>query len=157
FSKRAPESAELGGFLSIAQGLNTICAAADAFLAEVEKEAEALANGDLSRLIERKFEGRFASVANNLNQAAHALAGAIGQASRASDGARAQAGLIFDDANELSRRSQMQAAQLEETAAAVVEITESVRSNASTAEAVAAATVDVARRAEAGGKLAGDA
>ncbi len=157
FSKRAPESAELGGFLSIAQGLNSICAAADSFLGEVEKEAEALANGDLSRQIERKFEGRFATVANNLNQAAQALAGAIGQASRASDGARAQAGLIFEDANELSRRSQMQAAQLEETAAAVVEITESVRANASTAEAVAAATVDVARRAEAGGKLAGDA
>lgn len=32
FSKRAPESAELGGFLSIAQGLNSICAAADSFL-----------------------------------------------------------------------------------------------------------------------------
>lgn len=157
FSKRAPETDELGGFLNIARGLNSICAAADAFLAEVEGEAEAMANGDLTRRIDKPFQGRFATVANNLNHAADALAGAIGEASRASEGASEQAALIHQDASEMSRRSQLQAARLEETAAAIVEMTESVRTNAASAETVARATVDVAKRAEASGQLAGEA
>ena len=157
FSKRAPETEDLGGFLNIARGLNSICAAADAFLAEVEGEAEAMANGDLTRRIDKSFQGRFATVASNLNHAAGALAGAIGEASRSSEGAREQASLIYQDANEMSRRSQLQAARLEETAAAIVEMTESVRTNASSAETVARATVDVAKRAEASGELAGQA
>ncbi|HYD89764.1 MAG TPA: methyl-accepting chemotaxis protein [Vitreimonas sp.] len=157
FSKRAPETKELGGFLNIARGLNAICAAADSFLAEVESEAEALANGDLTRRIGNDFQGRFGTVANNLNRAAEALAAAIGEASRASEGARQQASLIHRDANEMSRRSQLQAARLEETAAAIVEMSESVRTNAASAETVARATVDVAKRAEASGQLTGDA
>jgi len=74
FSKRAPEDQSLGGFLPIAQGLNSICAAAEGFLEEVERQAEALAAGDLTRRIDAPFQGRFKSVADNLSNAGVALA-----------------------------------------------------------------------------------
>jgi methyl-accepting chemotaxis protein len=157
FSKRAPESEELGAFLGVARGLNRVCAAAEGFLEEAERQAAALAEGDLSRRIPEIFEGRFARVSGNLNTAASALAEAIAEAAEASETSRSQTAAISQDTEDLSRRTQQQAASLEQTAAAMEEMAATVRQNAQNAEAAAKEAQEASQRADMGGKLAADA
>jgi methyl-accepting chemotaxis protein len=157
FSKRAPENDELGAFLGVARGLNRVCAAAEGFLEETERQAAALAEGDLSRRIPDIFEGRFARVSGNLNTAASALAEAISEAADASEASRSQTAAISQDTEDLSRRTQQQAASLEQTAAAMEEMAATVRQNAQNAEAAAKEAQEASQRADMGGKLAADA
>jgi methyl-accepting chemotaxis protein len=157
FSKRAPETEELGAFLGVARGLNRVCAAAEGFLEEAEQQAAALAEGDLSRRIPDIFEGRFARVTGNLNTASSALAEAISEAADASEASRTQTATISADTEDLSRRTQQQAASLEETAAAMEEMAATVRQNAQNAEAASKEAQEATTRADTGGKLAADA
>lgn len=157
FSKRAPENDGLGAFLDVARGLNRVCAAAEGFLEEAEKQAASLAEGDLTRRIPDIFQGRFARVAGNLNTATNALAEAISEATEASEMSRSRTAGIAADTDDLSRRTQQQAASLEETAAAMEQMAATVRQNAQNAEAAAKEAQEASQRADSGGKLAADA
>jgi methyl-accepting chemotaxis protein len=157
FSRRAPEGAELGRFQGIALALNAVCASAETFLDEVELHAARLAKGDLAHRIETPMQGRFARVSMDLNRAASALAGAIGDAAVAGQLTRERASAIHTDARDLTLRSQRQAASLVQTRSAVEQMTTSVRRNVDHAETAARSAQEASARANAGGKLAADA
>lgn len=157
FSLRAPESAELGGLVEIARGLNAVCISAESFLEEVDRAASALAEGDLTFTIASRFEGKFAVVADNLNQAGAALAGTVSEVREAAEGANNASREIRQAADDLSGRAEQQAANLEETAAALEQMTASVKQNAENSVDAARSAEEASRRAETGGKIARDA
>jgi methyl-accepting chemotaxis protein len=145
FSQRAPESEELGQFLRTAQGINAVCAEAERFLDSVDLQATALANGDLTRQITQRFEGRFAKVADNVNAATRTLREAVAEANASSGLTSERSQLILHNASDLARRGDMQAKSLAQTAAAMEEMTSSVAGCAENSRTAA----DVARQAAA--------
>ncbi|MBB3977784.1 methyl-accepting chemotaxis protein [Rhizobium azooxidifex] len=88
---------------------------------------ERLARGDLSAQIDA-IAPEYAKLREDFNQAAQALNGVIGAIAHSTDVVHGNAGGIAVAANNLSQRTEQQAASLEETAAALDEITAAVRS-----------------------------
>jgi len=122
-------------------------------VSRVGEGLEALAGGDLTvRLNEafppayRKLQGDFNAAMDQLAQTMVVINGAVG-------GIQAGSGEISHAADNLSKRTEQQAASLEETAAALDQITATVRRTADGASS-ARRTVDLARKdAETGGEV----
>lgn len=89
-----------------------------------------MASGDLSFVIDKPFAPDFEPLRTNLNEAVNQLADALGAVSLSTDQLDSGSREISHSANDLSKRTEQQAAALEETAAALDQITVNV-SNAS--------------------------
>jgi methyl-accepting chemotaxis protein len=92
----------------------------------VGQALERLANGDLTASIDT-IAPEYAKLRDDFNRAVDALAGVISAISRSTDIVHGSASGIAEAANNLSHRTEQQAASLEETAAALDEITATVR------------------------------
>ncbi|MFN3512585.1 MAG: methyl-accepting chemotaxis protein [Phenylobacterium sp.] len=118
---------------------------------------ERLAQGDLTARIEAEVGPEYEAVKHDFNVAMSQLQNTMGLVVGAAGGMKSGAAEIASAADDLSRRTEQQAASLEETAAALDEITERVRRTAGgagqarrvveTAEAGAAGSAEVVRRA----------
>ena len=87
---------------------------------------ERLANGDLTVSIDA-IAPEYAKLREDFNRAVDALSSVIGSIARSTDVVHGSASGIAEAANNLSHRTEQQAASLEETAAALDEITATVR------------------------------
>ena len=95
----------------------------------------AMAAGDLAYRIEDAFPGDYAALRDNFNAAMAALDDAVGVIGVNAVAMQAGAHEISQAADDLSRRTERQAASLEETAAALDQITATVRRTAENAQA----------------------
>ena len=101
-----------------------------------------LARGDLTCTLTRSFSSQYEGLRSDFNTAVEALNGAIGAVVIATAGIRAGTGEVALAAADLSRRTEHQAASLEQTAAALDQITTTVRK---TADCAMQASLVVAR------------
>ena len=113
---------------------------------------QALAGGDLSRRLDRSFPPGYERLRVDFNVALEKLSGVIAASLEATGMIRGGAREITDAADDLSRRTEQQAASLEETAAALDEITSTVRQTAEGADRARA----VVRRARDAAEASGD-
>jgi methyl-accepting chemotaxis protein len=90
-----------------------------------------LSKGDLTAQIEARFEGSYAEIRHNFNSAVASLKDTLGVIADSVSGLLGGAGEILTAVNSLARRTEQQAATLEETAAALDQVTATVRSSAS--------------------------
>lgn len=148
FSRRAPETEDLGQFLKITQGLNAVCAEAERFLDSVEMQATALAGGDLTRQIEEEFKGRFAKVASNVNSATRALQETVAETRHSSEMTHAHAQSILHDATDLARREERQAQSISQTSTSMEQLTASVALCADNSRTAAKTARQAAARAD---------
>ncbi|WP_312598012.1 methyl-accepting chemotaxis protein [Brevundimonas sp.] len=95
----------------------------------------AMAAGDLAYRIEEEFPGDYAALRDNFNAAMAALDEAVGVIGVNAVAMQSGAHEISSAADDLSRRTERQAASLEETAAALDQITATVRRTAENAQA----------------------
>jgi methyl-accepting chemotaxis protein len=98
-----------------------------------------LSSGDLTFRLARDFPGEYAELKQNFNSAVDSLEETlrlVGAAVSNIDGGTQE---ISSGANDLSHRTEQQAAQIEETAAALNQLTEQVHSSAENAKTAAAA------------------
>lgn len=116
-----------------------------------------LAAGNLGRRITTDLAPKAERLKRDFNEAAAALADTLGEVTEVVVGMEAGTGEIAGASMNLSRRTEQQAAALEETAAALDEITSTVRSTAESAAKVANVSTAAMQRAEAGGEVADDA
>ncbi|WP_343699489.1 methyl-accepting chemotaxis protein [Caulobacter sp.] len=107
-----------------------------------------LSAGDLTVRLSEPFAHDYEGLRADFNQAVERLEGAMAAVISAVSGLNAGAGGIATAADDLSRRSEQQAASLEETAAALDEITATVRRTADGAKEAHRAVSDA--QAEAG-------
>jgi methyl-accepting chemotaxis protein len=91
---------------------------------------EKLASGDLTWRLERELPPAYAKLGEDLNAAAAQLQQTMSVISSAVQGIHSGTGEISEASSGLARRTEQQAANLEETAAALHEITETVGSTA---------------------------
>ena len=111
----------------------------------VEDLASALArlsSGDLTCMLTRQFSSQYEGLRSDFNSAVQALHHAIGAVVVATAGIRSGTGEVAKAAADLSTRTEHQAASLEETAAALDQITATVRK---TADCAMQASLVVAR------------
>ncbi|MFD3264117.1 methyl-accepting chemotaxis protein [Phenylobacterium ferrooxidans] len=98
---------------------------------------QALSEGDLRHRMGQNFSGEYAKLGADFNKAISHLEEVMGAIAGNVSGIHAGAGEISTAADDLSRRTEQQAATLEETAAALDQITVTVRKTATGAKACA--------------------
>ncbi|WP_299146287.1 methyl-accepting chemotaxis protein [uncultured Tateyamaria sp.] len=116
-----------------------------------------LAEGDLETSLEDSFPAEYEELRDNFNMAIASLCTAMSAVSHNAESIRNETSEITTAADDLSRRTERQAATLEETAAALDELTSSVGSAAEGADAASKMSADAQSNAEQGGEIAGQA
>jgi methyl-accepting chemotaxis protein len=116
-----------------------------------------LSGGDLTAQITAEFQGAYAQIRADFNQAVDAIRDAMNQIAVATDGVRGGSEEISTAADDLSKRTEQQAASLEETAAALDEITATVRRSADGAKQASDAATEARASAETSGQVVRDA
>ncbi len=99
-------------------------------ISAISKGLEALSNGDLTHRVKLPSGDRMSEIANSFNSAVENMAGLILQVKNVASTIDGMSPKISGNANELSRRTETQAATLEQTAAAVEELSQNARSAA---------------------------
>ena len=145
------------GFLRVlSEGIHRLLEATNTSLSETRAVLAALADGDLRPRIASHMEGLFGELKHNTNATLDQLDGmvtTIRDTSAAIDHAAAEIAAGNDD---LSRRTEQQAASLEETAASMQELTSTVRQNAHSAGEANRLAYEAATIAGNGGHVVGN-
>ncbi|GFE50333.1 hypothetical protein So717_20860 [Roseobacter cerasinus] len=115
---------------------------------------QSLAEGDLTVEIEESFPEDYEKLRANFNAAIRALMDAVSAVLHNSESIHNETSEITSAADDLSKRTEKQAATLEETAAALDELTSSVKSAAEGADEASSMAVDAQTNAESGGEIA---
>jgi methyl-accepting chemotaxis protein len=116
-----------------------------------------LSAGNLSYRIDARLYGRMDGLRQTFNQVIERLEQTMRDVSIAAANVRGGAGSIRDANNELSSRTERQAAGVEETAAAITEITETVQKTATRAENVNRLVENAKRGAEKSAQIVSNA
>ncbi len=153
FSKRIGEGDKSGFMLQMAQGVNSILATSEQALGEISRILKALSQGDLTRTIEADFKGVFADLKNDSNAAIEQLRGLIWQIRDTSETINGTAREIATGNNDLSQRTEEQAASLEETSSSVEELSSTVRQNAENAQTANKLAAEASESARRGGDV----
>jgi len=109
-----------------------------------------LAEGDLGSQIDEPLGEEYETLRVNFNRSVTSLAAIIGELRMSAEAIDDDARILVDGADSLSQRTENQAATLEETAAAMEEITTSVTSNAEGAKQIVVAAAAARNQAERG-------
>jgi len=151
FSQRGDEDRFEHDFHAMVRSLNTMMQVSDDNLGEVSRLLQALAEGDLTVKLSGDAQGVFASMREDANSTVTQLAGIVSGIQQSADSINLAAGEIATGNADLSRRTEMQAANLEETAASMEELTSTVRQNAESARQANQLAIGAAGVASRGG------
>ncbi|MCF7749343.1 hypothetical protein KQ945_01195 [Bacillus subtilis subsp. subtilis] len=142
-----------GSFLDgLTAGINQLLGSVGSTVGEVRRVLSALARGDLDQRMQGDYEGSFAAMQRDANATAAQLTVMVERIKQCTGSISLAASEIAAGNNDLSERTERQAAHLEETAASMEELTSTVRQNAEharQASALATGAHDVAGRGSA--------
>ncbi|MDI9237444.1 methyl-accepting chemotaxis protein [Lysobacter sp. LF1] len=156
FSRRGDASRFEFVYHDVVQSLNQLMHTAEEGLREVGTLLSAVADGDLNRRVEVELPGEFGRLAHDANRTVEQLAQIVGQIRQGSDAISSAAAEIAAGNNDLSQRTEQQAASLEETASSMEELTSTVRQNADNARQANQLAQSAAEVAGQGGTVVGE-
>ncbi len=140
-----------------AANVNTLVQSVDAGIAETGRVISALAQGDLTESMEGHYQGVFASLQTNVNEAMASLRNLMQQVRQSADAINGGADEIRQASNDLSKRTETQAASLEETSSALEEITVAVKTSTERAQDSSKMVTEARQFAEASSGVVGEA
>ena len=155
FSARGDETAFEHDFRVMIEDLNRLMGTADDSLKALSLLLRAIAQGDLTVRMQGQFHGVFAQMRDDANATVMQLTNIVGRIQQASGSINLAAGEIASGNTDLSRRTELQAANLEETAASMEELTSTVRQNAEHARQANQLAQGAAGVARDGGEVVG--
>jgi methyl-accepting chemotaxis protein len=155
FSQRGDAARFAHFYRELIESLNMLMATADDGLAEVGSVLSAMAEGDLSRRIDTALPGRFGQLAGNANRTVEQLTAIVGQIRSGSESINTAAAEIASGNDDLSQRTEQQAASLEETASSMEELTSTVKQNADNARQASQLAIGATEIARQGGQVVG--
>ncbi|MGY1411261.1 methyl-accepting chemotaxis protein [Luteimonas sp. A611] len=155
FSQRGDAARFEFAYRELIEELNRLMSATDEGLGQIGALLSAVAEGDLSRRVDAGLPGRFGEVAGDANRTVERLAEIVGQIRGGSDAINAAASEIAAGNDDLSRRTEQQAAALEETASSMEELTSTVRQNADNARQANELAIGAVGVASQGGEVVG--
>ncbi|NJB79101.1 methyl-accepting chemotaxis protein [Xanthomonas arboricola] len=156
FSVRGDTQRFQHDFLAIVQSLNQLMATADGNLGALSSVLRAIAAGDLTTRMHGDFHGVFAQMRDDANATVAQLADIVGRIQQSTDAINDAASEIAAGNQDLSQRTEQQAANLEETASSMEELTSTVRNNAEHARRANQLVVGAAAVASQGGTVVGE-
>ncbi|GAA5078812.1 methyl-accepting chemotaxis protein [Lysobacter panacisoli] len=156
FSRRGDAARFEFVYRDVVQSLNQLMATAEEGLHEVGSLLAAVADGDLNRRVEVELPGQFGRLSHDANRTVEQLAQIVGQIRQGSDAISSAAAEIAAGNNDLSQRTEQQAASLEETASSMEELTSTVRQNADNARQANQLAQSAAEVAGQGGTVVGE-
>ncbi len=148
------DAGELTGFLKkLGEGINTMLDALVEPITGAISVTQSLARGDLSESMDGEYEGEFLALANAVNESMDNLRSMVGEIRGASTNVFSAAREIAQGNNDLSQRTEAQAASLEETASAMEELTQTVKANADNATVATEQASSAMAKASSGGEV----
>ncbi|KGT84827.1 chemotaxis protein, partial [Xanthomonas vasicola] len=142
-------------FRVMVESLNTLMATADGNLQSLSGLLQSIAAGDLTARMSGEFHGVFAQMRDNANATATQLAEIVTGIKQSAVSINGAASEIAAGNNDLSQRTEQQAASLEETAASMEELTSTVKQNAESARQANQLAIGAAKVASQGGEIVG--
>jgi len=133
-NSRVVEQGKDGFFLRLAQGLNSLVKVVDDAVTDTGNMLDAMATGDLSKRIEKEYQGSFEKLKTDANATADKLTEVINRINSSATLVASGAEEISQGNADLSQRTEEQASSLEETASSMEEMTSTVRQNADNAK-----------------------
>ncbi|WP_295565269.1 methyl-accepting chemotaxis protein [uncultured Stenotrophomonas sp.] len=130
FSTRGDAAAFQFQFKAMVEHLNGMMASSQASIADVSDVLRAISHGDLTARMDGEYDGVFARMRDDANTTTAQLTGIVRGIQVAADSINNAAQELAAGNNDLSRRTEQQAANLEEAAASMEELTSTVRQNA---------------------------
>ena len=117
-----------------ARSINDLLSGVDAGVSETRRVIASLADGDLTQDMRGNFQGAFAELQNNVNNAFATLQDTMRDVRTTTVSINDNANELRSATDDLSKRTEQQAAALEETSAALDEITTVVRNSTERAQ-----------------------
>lgn len=150
FSKRANTNNFDFMFKTMLTHLNTLIETCDGAFGDVVRVSNALANGDLTQAITKNYPGIFGQVKDGMNGTTENLKTVMSEIKETTEVISSVAKEIASGNNDLSHRTEEQAASLEETAASMHELTSTVQHNTENAKQANELAVGAAQTANKG-------
>ncbi len=132
----------------VATAVNDLVATVDRGLTETGGVLAALADTDLTMLVEGDYKGAFLKLKVNTNSVVNNLTEIVRQLRGTSGTLKTATGEILSGSNDLAERTSRQAAAIEETSAAMEQLAATVADNANRAESANAKARQVSKTAE---------
>ena len=151
FSKRANAANFEFMFHDMLSDLNRLFTACDTGFNDILRVSNALAQGDLTKTIDTIAPGMFGKVKEGINCTVENLQALVGEIKDSTQLINTAAQEIAAGNNDLSQRTEKQAASLEETAASMTELNSTVQHNAENAKEANNLARDAATIASQGG------
>lgn len=125
----------------------------ESVLASTAVVMNAMAEGNLTKLMEGEYEGEFAQLQQAINDTVSKMSAVVQDIVEASISISSAASEISQGNVDLSQRTEEQASSLEETASSMEELTSTVRQNSDNARQANQLAVDAREKAEKGGTV----
>jgi methyl-accepting chemotaxis protein len=155
FSMRFDLEGKDGFLRHLGEGINRLVQTSETGLNDVVRVFNALSRGDLTETIANDYAGSFRQLKDDSNATVEKLKMIIGQIKDAADGINTGTKEIASGNNDLSYRTEQQAASLEQTAASMEQLTSAVQHNAANAQHANRLAVDASDIAGKGVEVVG--
>lgn len=156
FDRRANPVGRTGFLHSMSVELNDLLEVSEQSLQDIAKVLQSIAAGDLTKRVERQYQGTFEELKNGCNQTAEKLSLMLTEIAEASGQINQAASEISRGNTDLSVRTEQQASNLEETASSMEELTQTVRQNSDSANKASDLATAAREVAEQGGQMISD-
>ncbi|WP_114286138.1 methyl-accepting chemotaxis protein [Candidatus Halocynthiibacter alkanivorans] len=157
FSRRLHTEGKDGIYAELCDGLNQISEITNRGLQEIKTALAALCQGRLSHRMEDNFEGVFDEIRVAVNATSESLSAMVSRIDESSGSINGSTGEIVSASYDLAKRTELNAATLEETATAIEELTTSVNLTAKTVVEANAAVTKIQAEAQASTGIVSDA
>jgi len=142
-----------GFFLHLSKQFNDLLDMLSLVFDDVATVMGRLARGDLTRPIEREYQGMFGMVKDDLNESLDNLKDIVCKLRETADTVNTASSEISSGNDNLSARTEQQASSLEETASGMEELTSTVKNNADNAQQANQLAASARQVAEKGGDV----
>jgi methyl-accepting chemotaxis protein len=153
FTKRVEAEFPDAELNALARGVNELVETVDRGMSETAEVLAALAHTDLTHRVQGDYQGAFLRLKTDTNAVAEKLGEIVMGLKQTSRSLKTATGEILSGANDLSERTTKQAATIEETSAAMEQLSGTVLANAERAKDASNVAATVTRTAEDGGQV----
>ena len=152
FSQRIDTNGLLGFQKDMGDGMNSLMTTTGNSIDDVVRVMGAMSEGDLTRRIDKAYEGTYGKMKEYVNNTAEKLAQVVAEVNSSAEALAGASEEVSATAQSLSQASSEQAAGVEETSASIEEMTASITQNTENAKVTDGMATKAAHEATEGGE-----
>ncbi len=142
-----------GFYQKLSASINELVNSSDEIISDTSRVLNAVANGDLTRRIDKQYQGAFDCLKQDINRTVAKLTDTVAEIKSTAAVVKNGSDEITLGSANLSQRTEEQAASLEETASAMEEMTANVQSSSENCVQAESLSEDASNMAEQGGDV----